>query len=52
MTFEDPELIAEFIIEAKEHLGDVENQLLQIEAGGADIDSELVNTVVPRDPLG
>jgi two-component system chemotaxis sensor kinase CheA len=41
---EDP-IVAEFIIEAREHLSDVENQLLAIEASGADIDVELVNTV-------
>jgi two-component system, chemotaxis family, sensor kinase CheA len=41
---EDP-LVAEFIVESREHLADVENQLLAIEAAGADIDAELVNTV-------
>lgn len=45
MPFEDPELVAAFVVESKEHLGDVENQLLAIEAGGADVDVELVNTV-------
>ncbi len=42
---DEPDLLQEFIIEAKEHLSDIENQLLAIEAGGADIDIDLVNTV-------
>ncbi|MCA9122148.1 MAG: chemotaxis protein CheW [Planctomycetaceae bacterium] len=45
MTFEDPELVKEFVIEANEHLADIETQLLDIEAAGANIDVELVNTV-------
>ena len=45
MPFEDADLIAEFVIESNEHLADVENQLLAIEAGGADVDADLVNTV-------
>jgi two-component system chemotaxis sensor kinase CheA len=44
MPEEDP-IVAEFIVESREHLVDVENQLLAIEAAGADIDAELVNTV-------
>ncbi|KAA1257783.1 Chemotaxis protein CheA [Rubripirellula obstinata] len=42
---EDAELIHEFVEEAREHLGDVETQLLQIEAMGANINDDLVNTV-------
>ena len=45
MTFDDPELVAQFIAEAREHLGDVEGQFLQIEAGGQCVDVNLVNTV-------
>jgi two-component system chemotaxis sensor kinase CheA len=45
MTFDDPELVAQFITESREHLSDVEGQFLQIEAGGANIDVNLVNTV-------
>ncbi|MBC8356439.1 MAG: chemotaxis protein CheW [Planctomycetes bacterium] len=45
MQFEDPELVAEFVVEANEHLRDIENQLLEIEASGADINVDLVNTV-------
>ena len=45
MSFDDPELTAEFVVEAREHLADIESQLLEIEAGGADLDVELVNTV-------
>ena len=44
MSF-DQELLAEFVVESNEHLADIENQLLQIEEGGADIDVDLVNTV-------
>lgn len=42
---DDEELIGEFVVESNEHLEDVENQLLSIEAGGANIDLDLVNTV-------
>ncbi|MFK7736876.1 MAG: chemotaxis protein CheW [Pirellulaceae bacterium] len=45
MFVNDPELVSEFITESSEALADIENQLLEIEAGGADIDSDLVNTV-------
>ncbi|MCA9127690.1 MAG: chemotaxis protein CheW [Planctomycetales bacterium] len=45
MQFEDQEIIDEFVIESTEHLSDIEGQLLTIEAGGADIDVDLVNTV-------
>ncbi|HYO24650.1 MAG TPA: chemotaxis protein CheW [Lacipirellulaceae bacterium] len=45
MSFDDPELVAEFITESREHLADVEGQLLAIEAGGANVDVDLVNTV-------
>ncbi len=43
--FQDDELMQEFVVESSSHLAQVEGQLLQIEAGGADIDSNLVNTV-------
>jgi two-component system chemotaxis sensor kinase CheA len=42
---EQDSIVAEFVVESREHLADVENQLLAIEAGGAEIDSDLVNTV-------
>ena len=45
MSATDPEILEEFVVESTEHLADVENQLLQIEKDGADIDSDLVNTV-------
>ena len=45
VEFDDPEIIQEFVVESAEHLADIENQLLSIEASGADIDSDLVNTV-------
>jgi len=32
MSSEDNEIIAEFVIESREHLSDIENQLLAIEA--------------------
>jgi two-component system, chemotaxis family, sensor kinase CheA len=44
MSEQDP-IVVEFVVESREHLSDVENQLLAIEAGGADIDLALVNTV-------
>jgi two-component system, chemotaxis family, sensor kinase CheA len=45
MTIENDGIIDEFVIESREHLADIENQLLAIEAGGANIDVELVNKV-------
>ncbi|MEN1681724.1 MAG: Hpt domain-containing protein, partial [Planctomycetota bacterium] len=45
VTVEDQELLAEFVVEAKEHLADVENQFLAIEEAGADVDVDLVNEV-------
>src|SRR5688572_29879444 len=45
MALDDPELLAEFVTESREHLIDVEGQLLEIEAGGANINLELINTV-------
>jgi len=45
MVFEDRQIIAEFVVESRERLADVENQLLAIEAGGEDCDLELVNDV-------
>lgn len=41
----DDELLAEFVNEAREHLTTIETDLLAIEEGGAEIDSELVNKV-------
>src|SRR3972149_3344798 len=45
MAFDDPELMAQFVTEAREPLGDSEGQFLQIEAGGQNADVNLVNTV-------
>lgn len=42
---DEEQLVIEFVDEAREHLSDIEAQLLQIEALGADIDDCLVNTV-------
>jgi two-component system chemotaxis sensor kinase CheA len=42
---DDRELISEFVVESREHLADIENQLLAIEAAGANADVGLVNTV-------
>ena len=39
------EIIDDFVIESREHLADVESELLEIEKGGAEINSDLVNTV-------
>ncbi len=45
MLIDDPALLAEFVTESRDHLADVEAQLLEIEASGADVNVELVNTV-------
>lgn len=45
MAFDDPALLAEFVTESRDHLADVEGQLLDIEAAGEDIDVDLVNRV-------
>ncbi len=44
MSYDD-ELLGEFVVEAKEHLADIENQFLSIEASGDNVDVELVNEV-------
>jgi len=44
MSCED-ELLGEFVVEANEHLADIENQFLSIEESGADIDVDLINEV-------
>ncbi len=41
----DDELLGEFVVEANEHMADIENQLLSIEESGADVDVDLVNEV-------
>src|SRR5262245_38451990 len=41
----DQELIAEFVVESQEALAHVENQMLAIESGGTEIDTDLVNAV-------
>lgn len=45
MDLSDQELITEFIVESREGLSAVETQMLTIEAGGADINTDLVNAV-------
>jgi len=45
MSFDDAELLKEFVIESREHLSDVENQLLTLESQGDAMDVSLVNTV-------
>src|SRR5689334_13383076 len=45
MELADSELIAEFTIESQEGLANIEQQMLAIEAGGANIDVDLVNAV-------
>lgn len=42
---EDQEIVAEFVTESRERLGDIENRILAIEAAGPDADAELVNDV-------
>lgn len=41
----DDELLTDFIQEARDHLGDIEAQLLKIEVLGDEFDDDLVNTV-------
>ncbi len=45
MSFEDAELLKEFVVESQEHLSYVENQLLTLESQGESMDVALVNTV-------
>jgi two-component system chemotaxis sensor kinase CheA len=45
VSLEEQEILKEFIVEATEHLADIENQLLVIESAGSEIDKELVNQV-------
>lgn len=45
MVFEDDETLRMYVDESLEHLSDIENDLLSIEEGGADIDEDLVNNV-------
>ncbi|MCA9216131.1 MAG: Hpt domain-containing protein, partial [Planctomycetales bacterium] len=45
MVLNDPEIIQEFLTESTEHLADIEQQLLEIEAGGEHVNVDLVNTV-------
>lgn len=45
MQIEDDEILQGFIEESLEHLADIENDLLQIEEGGENIDEDLVNKV-------
>ena len=42
---EDNELLADFVVEANEHLSDIENQFLAIEQAAPDVDAGLVNEV-------
>ena len=44
-AMDDSELLSEFVEEAREHLGNIELQLTQIGATGADIDANLVDNV-------
>ena len=39
------ETLLTYLEESREHLADIETNLLNIEESGADIDEELVNTV-------
>lgn len=42
---EDNELLADFVVEANEHLADIENQFLAIEEAAPNVDADLVNEV-------
>jgi len=41
----DDELLNDFIVEANEHMADIENQFLSIEDSGDDVDVDLINEV-------
>lgn len=41
----DREIIEQFVIEANEHLENIEQQLLEVESQGANADTELLNTI-------
>jgi len=41
----DDELLNDFIVEANEHMADIENQFLSIEESGEDVDVDLINEV-------
>ena len=45
MSFDDAEIIEEFVTESQEHLADIENQMLSLESQGAAIDRSLVDTI-------
>lgn len=45
MNIEDLQLIEEFVIESKEHLGDIETDFLTMELQGEAVDVDLVNKV-------
>ncbi|MBN1850800.1 MAG: chemotaxis protein CheW [Deltaproteobacteria bacterium] len=45
MSIQDDETLRLYVEESMEHLSDIENDLLAIEAAGADIDEEIVNKV-------
>jgi two-component system chemotaxis sensor kinase CheA len=45
MSLENQDNSTEFVVESQEYLADIERQLLAIEAGGAHLDVDLVNTV-------
>ncbi len=45
MDIADKELVAEFVVESQEGLANVEAQMLSIEAQGANVDTDLVNSV-------
>ncbi|MFP5212288.1 MAG: chemotaxis protein CheA, partial [Acidobacteriota bacterium] len=45
MNMQDDETLRMYVEESREHLSDIENDLLSIEESGADIDEEVVNKV-------
>lgn len=45
MSSADDELIKEYLVESNEHLATIENDLLEVEQDGADINEQLVNRV-------
>jgi two-component system chemotaxis sensor kinase CheA len=45
MPLNDDQILADFVVESRDHLAGIENQLLALEANGAGVDLELVNTL-------
>lgn len=45
MIFLDEELLQDYVTECREHLAEIETELLALEEGGAQVDEELINKI-------